>query len=90
LNKGDIPSIGTKVKLTLHDILGDPYEVEGKIDSEPYHHGYHSQSGCGWFLYGTEGDTPCYKIHFIPKRKRRTVILMVKDIVSISDLGGAG
>jgi hypothetical protein len=89
MNKEDIPLIGTKVKLTLHDIFGKSYEVEGKINSEPYHHGY-SCNGHGWFLCGTEGDTPCYKIHFVPKRKRRAVILKVEDIVSIINLGGAG
>lgn len=88
MDKEEIPPIGTKVKLTLLDIFKKPYEVIGKISKEPYQHGYHCEGG--WGLYYREGDIPCYKIHFTPKRKRTAIVLKVKDIVSISEVGGAG
>lgn len=88
INGKEIPPVGAKVELTLTDIFGKPYLASGKIGKEPYQHGYNLKSGA-WALFGgREGDTPCYKFGFIPKRKRQMVVLRLKDVVNIENIGG--
>lgn len=82
MDKNDIPSVGTKVEITLQDIFGKPYTLSGKIAKEPYQHGYNGKCG-DWSLYQSHGDVPCFKIEFTPKRKRIPLILQIKDILSI-------
>ena len=84
MNKADIPPVGTKVELTLQDIFGQPFALAGKIAKEPYQHGYHCGSrGGSWCLYPSLGDTPCFKIEFVPKGKRNPRVLDIANIVSL-------
>lgn len=85
MTKTDIPPVGAKVELTMDDIFGFPYLRVGKIAKEPYQHGYYCKSGA-WGLYPLNGDEPCYKFWFIPKSKRKYMVLEIKNIVSIREV----
>lgn len=82
-----IPEPGTKVKLKITGYFGNIVETEGKIVKTPYQHGWLNANG-SWALYPGHGfDIPCYKVAFLPKRKRKPIIITVRDIQEIEVIG---
>jgi hypothetical protein len=79
---------GQRTKLTLLNIFGEPYELEGTIVGEKTH-GFNTPEG-GWSLYGhTErGDTPAEFILFVPKGKRKARAINRASITDRSILHG--